>query len=248
MSDQGDLPLQSLAFVELMYEQYCADPNSVDAEWRAYFNGWNEQNTVDSVTLRDAKPQGLFSSQSIPSMSDATLVLQERLDGMIRAYRVRGHVKAKLDPLGLPRAGHPELEPARYGFEDADLERVFSAKGIHGPDQASLREILNHLEETYCGHIGVQFMHIDDLKIKSWIQHRVESTRNRFKMSRSLQLRVLSKLTDAEVFEQFIHRKFLGAKAASRRWRIINSSRRQLTRLPNRVDRKRLSRWHTADD
>jgi 2-oxoglutarate dehydrogenase E1 component len=217
MGKQDEMSAQSLAFVEALYGQFCEDPSSVPEEWQQYFEDWAAESDVESISGRSAQTGALFTSGIKSAGSDdlKSLVLQERLDGMIRAYRVRGHVKAQLDPLGLARAGHPELEPARYGFSDSDLDKVFSTGGLHGASQATLRDIIGHLEETYCGYIGVQFMHIDDLKIKSWIQHRAESTRNRFPLSRAIQYRVLSKLTDAEMFEQFIHKKFLGAKRFS---------------------------------
>ena len=217
MGKLEEMSAQSLAFIESLYSQFCENPSSVPEEWRTYFEKWGDEADPESVHQRQSITGGLFNagSQNAASGDLKGLVLQERLDGMIRAYRVRGHVKAQLDPLGLPRAGHPELEPSRYGFSDADLDRVFATAGLHGSPQATLRDIIGHLEETYCGHIGVQFMHIDDLKIKSWIQHRVESTRNRFPLSKEIQYRVLRKLTDAEMFEQFIHKKFLGAKRFS---------------------------------
>ena len=217
MGKLEEMSAQSLAFIESLYSQFCENPSSVPEEWRTYFEKWGDEADPESVHQRQSITGGLFNAgyQSDASGDLKGLVLQERLDGMIRAYRVRGHVKAQLDPLGLPRAGHSELEPSRYGFSDADLDRVFATAGLHGSPQATLRDIIGHLEETYCGHIGVQFMHIDDLKIKSWIQHRVESTRNRFPLSKEIQYRVLRKLTDAEMFEQFIHKKFLGAKRFS---------------------------------
>jgi 2-oxoglutarate dehydrogenase E1 component len=217
MSNQDEMSAQSLAFIESLYGQFCEDPSTVPEEWQQYFQDWAPEAGAESITSRAAQSGTLFRSGGVATGVDQlkSLVLQERLDGMIRAYRVRGHVKAQLDPLGLPRAGHPELEPARYGFSDGDLDKVFSTGGLYGASQATLRDIIGHLEETYCGHIGVQFMHIDDLRIKNWIQHRAESTRNRFPLSREVQYRVLSKLTDAEMFEQFIHKKFLGAKRFS---------------------------------
>lgn len=217
MGNQDEMSAQSLAFIEALYGQFCEDPSTVTEEWQAYFQEWGGEAGPESISSRAAQSGSLFGSgvARTGAAQLKSLVLQERLDGMIRAYRVRGHVKAQLDPLGLPRAGHPELEPSRYGFSDEDLDKVFSTGGLYGASQATLRDIIGHLEETYCGYIGVQFMHIDDLRIKNWIQHRAESTRNRFPLSRAVQYRVLSKLTDAEMFEQFIHKKFLGAKRFS---------------------------------
>jgi 2-oxoglutarate dehydrogenase E1 component len=140
---------------------------------------------------------------------------QDLVDQLIRAYRVRGHLIADLNPLGKPSALHPELDPAYYGFSPGDLDILFSSATIPGANAMTLRDILALLRTTYCRYIGVQFMHIDDLQVKDWIQERMEATQNRRALSRDEQLRILTKLTDAEIFEQFIHAKFVGAKRFS---------------------------------
>ncbi len=140
---------------------------------------------------------------------------QDQVDQLIRAYRVRGHLIADLDPLGLAREPHPELDPEHYGFGPADMGRVFSSRTIPGTEFMTLDDILAHLRKVYCGSIGVQYMHIDDLDIKSWLQEQVEGPGHDRTLSREEQLHILTKLTDAEAFEQFIHRKFLGAKRFS---------------------------------
>src|SRR5690606_32329232 len=133
-----------------------------------------------------------------------------------RAYRVRGHMIAKIDPLDLPRGEEPpELAPEFYGLSDADLDRRFSSRTIYGTETLTLREILARLEATYCQSVGVQFMHIDDLSAKNWLQERMEGVDNRVTLSRQEQRRVLSKLTDAVILEEFVQKKFLGAKSFS---------------------------------
>jgi 2-oxoglutarate dehydrogenase E1 component len=140
---------------------------------------------------------------------------QDKVDQLIRAYRVRGHLLADLDPLGRPKELYPELNPAHYGFTEADMDIVFSSTTIPGRHTMTLKNILEHLRKTYCRAIGVQFMHIDDLRVKMWLQDRMESTRNKRTLSHDEQIRILTKLTDAEIFEQFIHKKFIGAKRFS---------------------------------
>ncbi len=139
---------------------------------------------------------------------------QDSVDQLIRAYRVRGHLIADIDPVGPPKT-NPELSPDHYGLKAGDLDSVFSSATIPGAEVMSLRAILAHLEDTYCRSIGVQFMHIDDLAIKGWLQERMESTKNTCELSQEEQLRILTKLTDAEILEQFIHKKFVGAKRFS---------------------------------
>ncbi len=141
---------------------------------------------------------------------------QDRVDQLIRAYRVRGHLIAALDPLDLPKERtYPELNPAYYGFSQADLDMLFSSTTIPGSQVMTLRSIIAHLRKTYCGSIGVQFMHIDDLQMKMWLQNKMETTQNTVELGRQDKLQILTKLTDAEIFERFIHRKFIGAKRFS---------------------------------
>ena len=140
---------------------------------------------------------------------------QDRVDQLIRAYRVRGHLVAQVDPLGRPRPQLPELELGFYGLTEADLDREFSTVTIEGPQSMTLRRIIERLRNTYCRSIGVQFYHMDDIKVRQWLQERMEGTENRCKLSHTEQLRILDGLTRAVVFEEFIQRRFLGAKSFS---------------------------------
>ncbi len=133
----------------------------------------------------------------------------------MRAYRERGHAIARLDPLGLPRPEPAELDPAYHGFKPEDLDRQYSANTIHGPSVLTLRQILERLRNTYCRSIGVEYMHIADTEIRDWLQERMESTENRIRLSHDGQVRILSKLTDAVMFEEFLQTKYLGAKIFS---------------------------------
>src|SRR6516165_12268633 len=104
------------------------------------------------------------------SVEEATsAVLQERVDQLVRNYRVRGHMAARLDPLGIPRATPPELDPDFYGFGEADMDRRFACEAMCGGGTLTLREILDRLRNTYCRTIGVQFMHIDDSFVRNWL-------------------------------------------------------------------------------
>jgi 2-oxoglutarate dehydrogenase E1 component len=142
-------------------------------------------------------------------------LLQDRVDQLVRAYRVRGHLIARLDPLNLPRPPQRELEIAFYGLTERDLDRRFSSSTIYGLESGTLRQILDRLHETYCRSIGVQFMHIDDLSVKNWLTERMESTTNRLVLTRAQQRRILTCLTDAVLSEEFLQKKFLGAKRFS---------------------------------
>lgn len=180
-----------------------------------------ETGVVDPVSSPEAaqpkatKPPRV-GGEGRPTRGDVQLVaLQERVDQLIRNHRVRGHIIARLDPLKQPRPQPPELDPAYYGFTEADYDRVFSTRTSYGPQERTLREIVGWLRNTYCRYIGVQFMHIDDLAVRQWLQDRMESNENRIHLRRDEQLRILRKLTDAVIFEEFIQKKFLGAKSFS---------------------------------
>src|SRR5262245_23432681 len=218
-----DLPNSvSLSFVESLYEDYLRDPESVPADWRNYFLGFTNGNGA-------SEPKALapsFQSWSIfnpPSSGGngaeaeetTTAVLQERIDQLIRNFRVRGHMAAQLDPLGISRSKPPELDLEFYGITDADMNRRVAGEVVSGGGTLTLREILERLRNTYCRSIGVQFMHIDDIFVRNWLTERMESTGNRISLHRDEQIRILTRLTDASIFEEFIRKKFIGAKSFS---------------------------------
>jgi 2-oxoglutarate dehydrogenase E1 component len=146
----------------------------------------------------------------------AATELQSRVAHLVNAYRVRGHLFADVDPLDNPSAAAPELELAHFGLSDADLDKTFSTAGMAGlPERARLREIVTHLSETYCSSIGVEYTHIEEPEPRLWLQQQMESTRNRALLDRTELLRILTKLTEAEIFEQFIHKNYVGAKRFS---------------------------------
>jgi len=167
----------------------------------------------------NGKPNGNGNGYAGPGgwnngVSDVA-VRQDRVDALIRAYRVRGHMIAKIDPLGLPRLPQEELDPEFHGLRGDDLDRKFSSRTIFGAQALTLREMLTRLRNTYCRSIGVQFMHIDDLKVKNWLQDRMEGSENRLELQRSEQIRIFTKLTDATTFEDFLRRKFSTVKTFS---------------------------------
>ena len=149
-----------------------------------------------------------------PAAHDAAL-LQDRVDQLVRAYRVRGHMIAKIDPLGLPRPALPELDPAFFTLSEGDMDRPVSSGTMQWEGTPTLRRILERLRNTYCRYIGVQYMHIHDLEARRWLRDRMESTENRLSLSREQQLRILTRLSDATVFEEFLQKKYPGAKTFS---------------------------------
>src|SRR5208282_2628749 len=132
---------------------------------------------------------------------------------MIRAYRMRGHLHANLDPLGLePQKDHEELHPATYGFQESDYDRAIFIDHVLGLEFATVREMLAILRRTYCGTIGFEFVHISDPAEKAWIQERVEGPEKEVQFTNEGKRAILSKLVEAEGFESFFDVKYPGAK------------------------------------
>ena len=132
---------------------------------------------------------------------------------LIRAYRIRGHMIANFDPLGLEGGNfHPELDPQTYGFTDADMDRPIFIDHVLGLETATLREILLILKETYCGSIGVEFMHIGQPEEKAWIQRRIEGIRNQTDFTLKGKRAILERLVESEGFEKYLDVKFKGTK------------------------------------
>lgn len=213
---------QSLEYVEQLYGEYAQDPARVPPEWREYFGRLVEGNGAKTlaVTRPSFRAASLFNPPARIDGADRTgrlqtARLQETVDLLIRNYRVRGHLIAKVNPLGTPPPYQPELDPKFYGFTDADLDRPFSTTHLPGSNVQTLRDILERLQDTYCGYISVQYMHIDEPRVRDWLQRRMEDAEHRLKLSRDQQLRILTRLTDAVIFEEFVRRKYVGAKTFS---------------------------------
>lgn len=132
---------------------------------------------------------------------------------LIRAHRIRGHLKANLDPLGLvPEFPHPELDPRTYGFTEGDWDRPIFINNVLGYETATLRQIMERLKETYCGTIGVEYMHIQDADQKAWIQERIENIHNKTDFTPRGRRAIYDRLTAAESFEKFLQVKYTGTK------------------------------------
>ena len=132
---------------------------------------------------------------------------------IIRAYRIRGHLAADLDPLGIiERGNHPELEPASYGFSDADMDRPIFIDNVLGLTHASMREIIEIVKRTYCGTFALQFMHISDPEQAAWLKERIEGYGKEIAFTREGRRAILNKLVEAEGYEKFLHVKYMGTK------------------------------------
>ncbi len=228
MSEPDFVPdSNNLAYVEQLYAEYARDPARVAPAWREYFARVRQAERADGGPPRGPsfRRHSLFNppARTGPPARDGqpaeglsfTAVSQDRVDQLVRAYRVRGHLMAAVDPLRRAVPYHPELKPQHYGFTKEDLRRPFSSRTIQGAAVRPLRDILLLLRNTYCRSIGVQFMHIDQLDARHWLQERMEGTQNRLALTRAEQLRILTRLTDAVIFEEFIQKKYVGSKRFS---------------------------------
>ncbi len=221
----------SLPYVEGLYEAYLRGDPNLPTEWARYFDGLKDgrSDKHSSVTERPFPARSVFNPaggraagtgphggrQGVVDGRQHVAGLQERLDQLIRNFRVRGHIVAAVDPLGTMPLPPAELDPGFYGLTEADLDRELSTSWFGGPEQRTLRQMLAWLRQTYCRSIGVQFMHIDSLRVRMWLADRMERTGNRLKLDREEQLRILGRLADAVVFEDFIAKKYVGAKSFS---------------------------------
>lgn len=220
----------SLDYAEALYHDYLADPSALPEAWQRYFAAldgearpapfragpsFSRGHLFDPpggarIARSDA---GMVSPEGILAGGPSEAELHQRLDRLIRNFRVRGHRVADLNPLGREAVEVPEIDPAYYGFGTSDMTRPVLPTTFHGAK--TVGEVIEGLRDTYTRSIGTQFMHIDDLQVRLWLQQRMERTRNRLELSRATQLRILTKLTDATMFEEFVQKKFVGAKSFS---------------------------------
>jgi 2-oxoglutarate dehydrogenase E1 component len=232
------------AFVEDLYARWTADPNAVAPSWAAFFAslldpsadvmraagkpGWARPavpaprpdwlSAIDglwpAVEAKVAKT--IEARQPMASVDQIRAATLDSLRAimMIRAYRMRGHLKANLDPLGLATTpgDASELDPASYGFAEPDFDRPIFLDYVLGLETATVREILEILRRTYCGNVGVQYMHVSDPKEKAWLQERIEGRDKEIAFTPEGKVAILKKLIETQGFEQFLHRRFPGTK------------------------------------
>jgi 2-oxoglutarate dehydrogenase E1 component len=211
-------------FIAELYTRFLGDPGSVDESWRRFFSDMDDDLAGVLTELRgpswaEPAPQ-LIGNGAVTSAVevDSTGLLRATADSiralqLIRSYRVRGHLEADLDPLGLETRGpYPELDYRSYGFTEADLDREIYINNLFGRERATLREIIAILRETYCGKIGVEYMHIQEPAERTWIQEKFEKRQRGSGLSAQIRKEILQVLTIAETFERFLDRRYTGTK------------------------------------
>ena len=232
--DDSFLTGTNATFVAELYQRWKQTPNSVSSDWSDWFTNLDELSSehFEEKSPSWGKPKSKVIGANDPDASIKAVakgiagnrdllagdVRSATLDSLraimlIRAYRIRGHLLAKLDPLNLQDEEiHPELDPETYGFSSEDYDRPIFINYVLGLEIASLNEILTILKATYCGTIGVEFMHIQDPAQKAWIQERIEAIGNRTEFTERGKVAIYEKLLAAENFERFLHKKYIGTK------------------------------------
>jgi 2-oxoglutarate dehydrogenase E1 component len=216
-------------YISHLYASYLENPTSVELEWRHYFSSLKDGEREVLKDLvgptwaqraypKEKAPPSLPSSEELSTQEVQKAILDSiRAIMLIRAYRARGHMIAHLDPLKLAKQEtFPELDPKSYGFTKEDYNRPIFIHDVLGLTYATLKEILERLHQTYCGTIGVEFLHVQDPEKKLWLQKRIEGE-GELGLGEPIhdiewKKRILKELTTAETFEQFLHTKYPAAK------------------------------------
>jgi len=188
-------------YIDSLYQSYKEDPNSIDFGWQKFFEGFDF---------------GRGSEASVVSVETPNHFLKEiNVLNLINGYRSRGHLFTKTNPVRDRRSYFPGKELSTFGLEDSDLNTVFNAGVEVGLGATTLKEIIALVEQTYCQSIGVEYKYVRNPEKLKWFEHRMESERNTPNFSIDTKKRILSKLNEAVVFENFLGTKFLGQKRFS---------------------------------
>ncbi|MFA6962688.1 MAG: 2-oxoglutarate dehydrogenase E1 component [Opitutaceae bacterium] len=190
--------------IEAAYNAWLIDPDSVDTTWRAFFQGFalgSVGNSIGAATMTGVKVIDSFK--------------QAQVGRYINAHRSHGHLQAHLDPLSPSPAPHPKLQLDHFGLSAQDMEETFTLTNFQGGGQKKLKHIVYALQQTYCGRIGVEYMHVQDHDAREWLQARMEACSNQPSFTREQKVRILRRLHKAELFEKFLHTRFVGQKRFS---------------------------------
>lgn len=219
-----ELAGDNATYIESLYELYLQDPDSVDADWQAYFKNYQSENDALHHAIQDqflllARNQTANKGvvvQAGGGKSDANCMdpRQMGVQKLISAYRRRGHRRAQLDPLQLtPRAPIEDLTLEYHGLSEADLDTVFPTSDFNiGKPEATLREIIEAAERIYCGHIGLEYMHVTTSTEKRWFENYMETNLGHIKFDAEKKKEILERLTAAEGLEKYLARKYTGVK------------------------------------
>lgn len=211
------------SYIEALYEGYLKNPEELTPEWRSYFDKLTQQSRFHDVSHEEIKKYfemlARQSKRPAASLQQKTYDRrQEKVIDFTYAYRRLGHLQANIDPLGLYKGVYnPSLDPAYYGFSEAEMNTVFNVDTLLGfsRKEATLKEIYQDLQKIYCGSIGFEYMHINRAEEVQWLQKRIEQDWKNFKLTREEKLRVLDRLIVADGLEKYLGSKYVGQKRFS---------------------------------
>ena len=223
--DQTELAADNASYIEILYEQYLEDPDSVGSDWQTYFEQYKSPNDAQHNAIKDqflllarnqtANKVSADSGSSTTSHSNNVGDNKQMgVQQLISAYRRRGHRRAQLDPLHLnPRAAVEDLTLAYHNLSEADLDTVFPTGDLNiGKSEATLREIIEIMERVYCRYIGIEYMHVTTSTEKRWMEKYLETNLGHIKFDQEKRLSILERLTAAEGLEKYLARKYTGVK------------------------------------
>ena len=204
------LSAEQALFLEEIYEKYQHRPESVTPEWIEFFKKLDQ-----SSAIRPPKPTSPSHPQEAANDGEDISLLKEMgVQNLLNAYRSRGHLAANLDPLGFLPRNRSMIEDRLSNLSSEDLETYFDTDGP-GLGYAKLRDVIAWFEKTYCGSIGAEHYYLVNAKERIWLQYKMEMTANSAALSKEIQLRIFEKLYQADYFEKFLAKKFVGKKRFS---------------------------------
>ena len=204
------------------YERWLADPSSVNSDWSAFFEGFElgvvqakAKGGSTSGAASNAETQSGAASVGADLNGEHNLNFLGRVVSLVYNYRTLGHTQAHINPLEDEPTRNPRLEISRFGLTEEDLNRTAVTQFFRKGEPMVLRDMVTALEETYSGSIGFEFMHIHNTEVRNWIRERIETRNERVGMDQSEQKQALHWLLEAEIFEKFVGKRFLGEKRFS---------------------------------
>ncbi len=233
--DEGHFFGENVQFIEGLYQEYLEDPDAVDPSWHDVFEQYATDGAAPNGDVPHFQPRSIFSPVAgTTAAADGEPVYVDKAEGtevrvpgrtkgfaasveaMVRAFRLHGHLIAQIDPLGRDRRTSPrELEPSLYGFTKEDMQAQVYYEPLFGSEKVTIQKLTDRLRELYCGHIGVEYQNIPASQARNWLREQIESADYaELDEDRDRKL-ILEKLYDADAFETFLHKKYVGAKRFS---------------------------------
>lgn len=202
--DFSHLSSSDIAYIDSLYDQYRENPNSLDQSWQHFFSGFEF-----------SKPSFGTSTGSLENVTDIGLKKEFNVFRLIQSFRSRGHLLSDTNPIRPRKDRAARISLSEYGLEESDLNTEFFAGELLGLGKVSLQKILEHVKKIYCNKIGFQYMHSNNTEVRRWMKEKIESKAKDINLSVDKKKRILQKLNEANVFENFLQTKYVGQKRFS---------------------------------